>query len=89
MSDDLEEDVLEGLLDVEDVWRVGESPQTLVEDVVEEGVLGVPENVLARVLDLQVLLFEFEDGLHLILIPITTQVDELPQGYFPTMDGKQ
>ena len=88
MPDDLEEDVLEGLPDVEDVWRLGESPQNLVEDVVEEGVLSVPENVLDRVLDFQVLLFEFEDEIHLILIPAATQVDELLQGYFPIMDGQ-
>ena len=67
---------------------MGEPPQTLVEDVVEEGVLGVPENVLAWVLDPQVLLFEFEDGLHLIFIPTATQVNKLLQGHFPIMDGQ-
>ena len=89
MPNHLEEDVLERLPDVEDVGGSGESPQTLVEDVVEEGVLGVPENVLAAIPDLEIFPLELFNVFLLVPVPATAQVHKLLEGCFPVMDGKQ
>ena len=89
LPDHLEEDVLERLSDVEDVRRFSESPQALVDDVEEEGVLGVPKNILASVLDPQVFFLKLLDFLSLVFVFRATEVHELLEGYFPVVDGKQ
>ena len=57
--------------------------------MVEEGILGIPENVLAAIPDLEIFPLELFDVFLFVPVPATAQVHKLLEGYFPIMDRDQ